>query len=158
MFAWLEENVREWAGRGPRSSERFFWSCRLLFIHFTKWRRQLQKNRSPGHRTACCVPLHCNNEREIYYSEILQYRTFAYQQRRNSYVFGWSELRQANDYFFARKRESFFFIYLFFLLFCSRVSAKKNGVFWGCFLVFFGVVFGVFLCFWGVFFCLFFAR
>ena len=48
----------------------------------------------------------------------------------NSYAFGLSALRQANDYFFARKRESFF-------------------------QAFFGVFpsFLVFLCFLGVFFC-----
>ena len=78
----------------------------------------------------------------------------------NSDVFGSFHLRQANDYFFARKRDSL----LFFLKFFSRVSAKFYflvffGVFWcffGVFWCFFGVLL-VFLCFF-IFFCLFFAR
>ena len=59
-------------------------------------------------------------------------------------------MSQANDYFFARKRESFFWGFFF-----SRVSAKKKKI--GVFSVFFGV-FSVFFCVFvlvGVFFCLF---
>ena len=61
------------------------------------------------------------------------------------YVFGLSALSQANDYFFARERESFFFRFFF-----ARKREKKLvffRLFW-CFCAFGGV----FLCFWGVFF------
>ena len=60
-------------------------------------------------------------------------------QRRNSYVFGSFHLRQANDYFVARKRGRFFGG----LFFRARKREKKFGVF----LVFFWYFF-LFLCFW----------
>ena len=60
----------------------------------------------------------------------------------NTGVFGLVRLSQENDYFFARKRASFFLGFFF-----SRVSAKQKKMFFWCFLVF--------LCFLGVFFFVF---
>ena len=54
-------------------------------------------------------------------------------QRRNSYVFGSFHLRQANDHFVARKRESFWGG----LFFRARKREKKFGIFWYFFGIFF---------------------
>ena len=59
----------------------------------------------------------------------------------DSYAFGSSAMSQANDYFFARKRESFLGRGGF-----ARKREKNVGVF------FFGI-FGVFWCFGGICFC-----
>ena len=66
--------------------------------------------------------------------------TLAKLQGRDSYVFGSSAMSQANDYFFARKRERFFWPFFF-----ARKREKKNlGIFWVFLFLFFGVL-GVFV-------------
>ena len=49
--------------------------------HFHKYLWQTQKIRSPGHRSACCMPLHSNEARTHRQMSKLKYRSFAYDRR-----------------------------------------------------------------------------
>ena len=49
--------------------------------HFHKKRWQTQIIRSPGHRSACCMPLHSNEARTHRQTPKQEYRSFAYNRR-----------------------------------------------------------------------------
>ena len=68
-------------GPGPRSSDRVFRACEKKRHRFAEWFSHAGKTVSPGHRSACCVPLHSNEARTHRYTSKLEYRSFAYDRR-----------------------------------------------------------------------------
>ena len=84
----------------------------------------------------CLYSLFCTSPRCVGVSGV--HKPLKRSQSGNSYVFGLVQLSQANDYFFARKREKIFWLFFF-----ARKREFFFGVFW-CFLVFFFVLFWCF--------------
>ena len=68
-------------GPGPRSSDRIFFKSVTKKTYFHKSLWQTQIIRSPGHRSACCMPLHSNEARTHGRMSKLEYRSFVYDRR-----------------------------------------------------------------------------